>query len=220
MQEDESVSRLEDSPGEQKQIAPVSGGHAKSRVWRWLAIVLIVLLLAGGGALGWLAWQCREDKSALEADKRDLQSRVASLEEQLAAKDEDAAEEEADACDPAVSAELKENIAAAVESKNYAALEGYMADAVNSVLAASEKGGNVTPAQAVTDLEYLNNGTAPWDFALDEATVASYADGDYAAYFEEGVYVGKSSDDLVVAFNFDDCGNIDQIFISADASLL
>ena len=96
-----------------------------------------------------------------------------------------------------------------------------MASAVNVVFAASEKGGEVTPAQAVTDLEYVNSGaTAPWDFNLSDTTLAGYKAGFYVQYFEGVVYVGKSDNNYVVSFGFDTCGKINRIFVSAAEDLL
>ena len=58
---------------------------------------------------------------------------------------------------PTVSASLAENIVAAIDTMNTAALEGYMATSVNVVYAATEFGGPRTPAQAVGDLDYLSS---------------------------------------------------------------
>lgn len=218
MQEDETTPQRSESADFD---APVTSAPRRrhSKLWCWLAWIVTILLLAAVGFLGWLVMDYRDDKKALEADKRNLQSQVSELEGQLAAAESTESESET-TCDGTVADATKDAIADAVNSGNYAALETYMADAVNSVLAASEKGGNVAPAQAVTDLEYLSTATGPWDFALDATTLASYAEGDYSDYFGGNEYVGQSSDGYVVSFGFDDCGKIDHIFISPSADLL
>jgi len=119
-----------------------------------------------------------------------------------------------------ISDALKENIAAAIESKNTAALEGYMADSVTVVIAASEKGGAETAAEAVNDLAYLNNGTTPWNFAIPAATLTNYKNGFYGQYFGDMTYVGQSANNYVVSFHVNNDGKIDKIFMSVNADLL
>lgn len=119
-----------------------------------------------------------------------------------------------------VSDALKENIAASIESQNTAALEGYMASSVNVVIAASEKSGAETATQAVKDLDYLNSGTSPWDFALSSATLTTYKDGSYSQYFGDRTVVGKSANNYVVSFKVNDSGKIDTVFMAANTDLL
>lgn len=120
----------------------------------------------------------------------------------------------------AISDSLKENIAAAIQSQNTAALEGYMADSVTVVIAASEKGGAETAAQAVSDLDYLKNGTSPWNFALAPDVLTNYGNGFYKQYFGDRTVVGKSDNDYVVSFHVNDSGKIDTVFMSINADLL
>lgn len=103
---------------------------------------------------------------------------------------------------------------------NTAALEGYMTDPVTVVLAASEKGGPVTPAQAVQDLNYLSGATDPWDFNLSAVTLASYKNGFYGQYFGDMTVVGKSANDYVVSFMIDTNNKITTIFMTGSADLL
>lgn len=115
---------------------------------------------------------------------------------------------------------LIDNISASVESQNTAALEGYMTDNVTVVIAASEKGGSVSKAVAIKDLDYLKGATAPWDFNLSADTLKAYADGGYKQYFTDNTIFGKSADGMVVAFGIDENGNIESIFMAANADLL
>ncbi len=109
-----------------------------------------------------------------------------------------------------------DNIAAAVKSGNYAALEQQMADKVKVTLAASEGLGDRTPEQAVADMKYLDAGTDPWNFALDAAALKVYQEGEYKAFFTTSAFVGKSANNYVVSFTFDDSANISGIFMGAN----
>lgn len=203
------------------------GAKPERKRRKWITILLVVIIFLLLGVIGYLAWQlklCQDEHTRANADKQSLQTKVNDLTKQLdeakknsgtVATDESCSEQKV------ISAELKENIAAAITSKNTAALEGYMADKVNVVFAASEKGGDVTPEQAVTDMDYLNsNATAPWDFNLPAATLNGFKAGFYKQYFEGVTYVGQSANKYVVSFGFDVCGKINRIFVSASAELL
>ena len=86
---------------------------------------------------------------------------------------------------------------------------------------ASEFGGNRTPAQAATDLEYTHSATGPWDFNLPAATVDGYDAGFYTDYFDDDTLVGKAASGMVVAFEFNcDGSKISEIFVAADEDLL
>ena len=201
----------------------------KRKPWKKIGIIaLIVIIIA---LLGFVLWQwklCADGHVKDEADKKALQAKIDDLTKQLAAAKTkantgDSSSDKSGVCTAqvALTQSLKDNIAAAITSKNTAALEGYMATAVNVVFAATEKGGNVTPAQAVTDLEYVNSGaTAPWNFSLSEATINSYKAGFYATYFDGVVHVGRSANSYVVSFGFDTCGKINRIFVIPSEDLL
>jgi hypothetical protein len=119
-----------------------------------------------------------------------------------------------------ISDALKENAAASIESKNTAALEGYMTDNVTVVIAASEKGGSETRMEAIKDLDYLSSGTSPWNFSLPTETLAAFKAGSYSKYFGTNTIVGKSANDMVVAFGVNSAGKIDTVFMASNASLL
>ena len=204
--------------------APLKPPKAKSGKGLTIAFVVVALILLG--AIGYLLWQwtiLSGDNAKLQSDNQSLQTNVASLTKQLADAKKaaaDAAKTPVKTCDGTVTASLKENIHDAISSKNTAALEGYMASSVTVVVAASGKGGAETPAQAVADLDYVSGGTTPWDFNLSAATLATYKAGDYKNYFSATSYAGKSANNYVVSFDFDDCAKIDTVFMTNSADLL
>ena len=160
----------------------------------------------------------KDKEQQLNKEKQQLQQQVDELK-----KDDGSAAggTEETACTYTPSASFKENIKAALDSKNTAAFETYVTDPVKYVLAASEFGGNRTAAQAATDLEYTHSATGPWDFNLPAATVDGYDAGFYTDYFDDDTLVGKAASGMVVAFEFNcDGSKISEIFVAADEDLL
>ena len=213
---------MEDQPPEATPDRPAN--EKKKQSGKQLKIAMGVLLLVLVGLLIWFWLMCNKKERDLENKNKDLQGQVQDLRKELkeAKKKSQAAndgETNSEAACPAVSDDLKANIRDAVTSENYAALEGHMTNPITVVYAATEFGGPKTPAEAVSALDYLSNGTAPWDFNLPPATITGYADGDYAQYFPDGAYVGRASDSLVVSFAFE-CDQINQIFISIQEEIL
>lgn len=115
---------------------------------------------------------------------------------------------------------LKQNVEAAVSSGNYAALDGYMADKITYALAASSGAGTLTKAQAIKQLEYLNSGTSPWNFAIATATLTKYKSGAYSTYLNDDVIFGVSGNKYFVSFHLDSNNKIDQFFIASSTDLL
>lgn len=204
-----------------KNTAVVSSHSSKrQKLIKRLAITLIVLLLASNGVMLWQILRYRHDKAMLTKDKQSLQSQVNDLKKQLAdAKSAAAPSTTATTCNSTVSTSLKENIKAAITTMNTAALEGYMADSVNVVFAASEKSGAESPTAAIADLDYLKSATTPWNFDLPAATIAKYQAGAYKQYFDTGTYVGLSANNYVISFGFT-CGKISSIFVSSSDILV
>ena len=192
----------------------------QSSARKWLKLIVILIWLVVVGVLIWLLVVCRQHKDDLESENQTLRSKVKDLEAKVAVGDDAEDVDDAAECSPTVTDAFKNTIADAVTSRNYAALEGSMADQVTVVYAATEFGGQKTPAEAVSAMDYLNNGTAPWGFDLSAATINGYRAGFYEQYFPTDAYVGKSSDDLIVSFGFDDCAKINMIFIAANAEML
>lgn len=111
-----------------------------------------------------------------------------------------------------------ENIQASVESKNYAALEGYMTANVSVLLYASECCGILSAQKATEQMSYLNSATPPWDFSLNSAISQKLIAADPANF--AGRIIGISSDGMVVSFNLNNENKIDKIFLSADYKLI
>lgn len=115
---------------------------------------------------------------------------------------------------------LKQNVVAAIESGNYAAIDGYMADKVTYAIAASSGQGTLTKVQALKQLEYLNSGTAPWNFDIASATLTKYKSGAYSTYLNDDVIFGTSGNKFFVSFHLDSNNKIDQFFIASSTDLL
>ena len=190
--------------------------HKKPCLPLWITLLIGAILLAIIGYLIWLIMNLTSQNATLKentgAQKASTPSTSqAPTDSPLAATS---------TCSDTATASLKENISAAVSSHNYAALEGYMADSVNVVIAASEYGGSVTKTQAVSDMAYLTSGTDPWNFAIPAATLTTWRAHFYTTYFSSTSYAGESANHKVVSFDFNCSGKIDQVFMVADSSLL
>lgn len=177
--------------------------------------LLVVILVGIVGFAGWYVYDSNNKANNTYDASASMQNSI-SYDKKANGKNSD----EKESSNSHVSDSLKENIADGIKSGNTAALEGYMADSVTVVIAASEKGGAETPAQAIKDLDYLKSATAPWDFALSSEVLKTYANGFYGKYFGENTVVGKSADGKVVAFGINDVGKIDTIFMASNADSL
>jgi hypothetical protein len=205
----------------QEDAKPEGGAKPKNKheALLWLLGILIVILLL---LIGWLSWQwmeCKKQETKLKEQAKELQAEIDKL-KGIEPKDETAAEEDEVACNDTPTQTMKDNIKAALDTKNTAAFATYTSNPVKYVLAASEFGGDQTPDGAATSLEYTHSATGPWDFNLPAPTLADYDAGFYTDYFDANTYVGRSTDGMVVAFDFNCVGKISQIFVSASEDLL
>lgn len=185
----------------------------------WCILIALILLLT----IAFLAWQLtqsREQARKIEAEKKALLSKVTPPTETPTATTTAPTPTPPATCSDTVSEAVKTAIRNALETKDYTTLGVHMTPSVNVVLAASEKGGEVPQATAITDLKYLDSATLPWNFSLSAATIASYEAHFYAPYFDDNTYAGKSANDLVVSFDFDSCSKINKVFISASEDIL
>lgn len=180
------------------------------------SLLMILLILLALGIIGFVGWYVYKNNGNYK--KSDYKAADYSSDAKSAA-DSSASKESAPA-KTVISDALKENTAAAIESQNTAALEGYMEASVTVVFAASEKGGAETPTQAIQDLDYLQSATSPWDFKLTAAVLTTYKNGFYGKYFGDNTIVGKSANDYVVSFGVSSNGKINSIFVAANADLL
>jgi len=192
---------------------------------KWLVALLVLLLI--GLAAGGTWWQTNKQSKEQDKKKQDestsLQKKIDDKNKEIAKAKSDLAAAQSDAKkNTAVtpSADEISNIQASINSKNTAALEGYMASKVTVIIAASECCGLRTPTQAISDLAYLDSATEPWDWALPAATLTKYRAGSYAQYFPATAVVGKSANKYVVSFSFDDNAKISTIFLAINDDLL
>ncbi len=183
-----------------------------------LLAVISVVLIAASGYLWMQLQSSKERQQQLNKEKQQLEQQLNQL------KGEQSSEltplEAQKVCNSVPSASMAENIKAALDSKNTAAFSTYVTDPVKYVLAASEYGGDVSPDEAASSLEYTHSATGPWDFSLSAATIAGYDAGFYTDYFDADTYVGKAASGMVVSFDFNCDGKIKQIFVAADEDLL
>ncbi|MEK7059241.1 MAG: hypothetical protein AAB971_00580 [Patescibacteria group bacterium] len=176
--------------------------------------VQILLILVIVGIIGFVGWYVYNANQGASNNYKTASSEAAKSPSKKATPKSAATDK------VTISAALKENTAAAIESGNTAALEGYMADSVTVVIAASEKGGAESAAEAVQDLAYLSSGTSPWDFNLAATTLTSYKNGFYGKYFGDSTIVGQSANKYVVSFGVNSSGKIDTVFMAASSDLL
>ncbi|HSX00234.1 MAG TPA: hypothetical protein VLH38_04325 [Patescibacteria group bacterium] len=203
----------------------VSRPHENRHIWpKTLAVIILLLLLAAAGWLAWQLKQCKDEDKKTTVTNTQLEQKVASLNKQLvttkATASNSASTSSAACAVTSIPQSLKDNMADAVKSKNYAALAGYMASPVTVVIAASEKGGSESPAQAVADMAYLSGATDPWNFALPSGTTDVWAAHFYKQYFTGMFYTGEAASHHVVSLQVDSCGKISSVFMAADATLL
>lgn len=181
-------------------------------------ICLLALLLAVLPAYGVWYWQQNEAKQQQEQ----LQDKIDELQkakEKLEKTAKELSAKAADTCPAGLTETQTENVQASIESMNTAALDQLMTDTVEVTFAASEKGGNVTKAQAIADLAYLDSATMPWNWSIDQATLNNYKNGDYNVYLADDDIFGVAANKYFVSFRVK-CGKIDQVFVSASSDLL
>jgi hypothetical protein len=209
-----------------------------SKPWQIGLVAGLTVSLIGNAVLGLSLKSAADTKAELAGNKTKLQKQVSDLNKQLTAKaaTPSASPKPSASATPVsviltptpvpcagravASGSLKENIAAAISSKNTAALEGYMASSVNVVVAASEKSGFETPTQAVQDLSYLNAATDPWNFDLSASTMNTWIGGSYKSYISGTSFAGLAANKYVVSFDFNSCNKINLVFMSVSSDLL
>lgn len=189
------------------------------RIWRFIQFVFWVgVLLAGMWYYQQLKIEEVTDQKA-EVTKQLQESKAAQkkAEEKLADAQKQLAESSTSVT--VVPPLLQQNVVAAVESGNYAAIEGYLADKISYAIAASSGQGTLTKTQAMKQLEYLNSGTKPWNFNIESATLTKYKAGAYSTYLNDDVIFGVSGNKYFVSFHLDTNNKIDQFFISSSTDI-
>ncbi|MEI6054136.1 MAG: hypothetical protein WCQ49_02070 [Candidatus Saccharibacteria bacterium] len=219
-------SSIDDRDVSSKKDDKNSSPKKKSSVVKAILVGILIFALMGASAVGAYLWR---DKIATEATKTQnteiegYKNNITALQAQLAGVPvvDDAEDQACTEISPSVDA--RDNIMASITSGNTAALEGYMAASVNVILAASESYGPQSSAEAVGSVtNFIGQDIAAWDynFALSEATLTNYKDGDYSQYFPTFALVGKATNSKVISFSFDCNGKIDTVFLSASDSIL
>lgn len=199
---------------QQTEIKPVVRiSKSKNLVW---PVIVLVLAIIGAGAYLWRDNQASKKENESSKTISSLNEKIANLEKQIA----DSKNSSSSLACTQPTASAKENIIASITSKNTAALEGYMADSVKVVIAASEASFERTPAKAIEDIKYVINAAAPWNFALNAATLDTYKAGFYKDYFKDNSIVGVAADKKVVVFNFNCTGKINGVFMASSSDLL
>lgn len=199
------------------QIPPVTTTPRHN--WRALIFgVVIIILVIAATTFAWLWWQAKHEAANLSREKTSLQNALDAMETEQ--NNANSSGKSTTPCTPTISQALKDKIKAALTAKNYSSIQSDMSAAVNVIFAASEKGGDVTPAQAVLDLAYLTSATSPWDFNLPASTLANYKAGFYTTYFGTNTYAGKSANSYIVSFDFDECAKIKTIFVASQEDLV
>lgn len=189
-----------------------------------IKLVLVGLLIIALAVFNFLQWRqiqsLKADEKEHKADFDASRQKVSDLEKQLTEEKAKSATPTADNTVTPPSAAAIENIKASISSGNTAALAGYMAPTVRVIIAASEGIGDRTPTQAIKDLDYLDEATDPWNFALPPSTLSQYATGSYGQFFPSTAVVGRSANKYVVSFTFNNSGKISGIFMCVNADLL
>lgn len=183
---------------------------AKKPILPIVLIVLIVLLL-GGGAFGF--YKLNEDRQVARNDVAKLEAEIKQLKQKLTENDNKVSE--ADKL-----AETKKALESAFVARDNAKMVELMADSVIVILAASEGMPAQSPADATSYLLSYMKDAGTWNFALPEAEVTKYKQGDYKPYLADSFSIGKASHGQVVSFSLNEQQKVSQIFMCVSADLL
>lgn len=96
-------------------------------------------------------------------------------------------------------AHVKENVVAAIETGNTAAIESYMTSTVGVTIQSTECCGPKTRSEAVQQLSYISGAEEPWDFS-DTNSIALRLREESDLYGDSNSIIGVASNEYVVAF--------------------
>jgi len=113
---------------------------------------------------------------------------------------------------------IQSDIMSAIEDKTYNSLVSHMTPSVMFEIESSEGLPAATPEEAVTNLDYLDTAVAPWNFDQNDPVILSVKDANPDEYGP--LYVGIASNDMMVAFGFDEMDKINLIKVAATYKLL
>lgn len=190
---------------------------------KWIFIITIVLIIGASGAVIYCQRAKSEERLAEKSDKIvELEEKIKNLEQSKPQPSDNPTNDsgvDRPVCQIPDSGKV-ENITASITSKNTAALEGYLANPVSVIIAASEGMGNRTPTQAISDISSFISDTGSWDFNLPQSTIDAYRAGFYTRYFPENSVIGKSNNEKVISFSFNCDASISTVFLSPGSDLL
>jgi hypothetical protein len=115
--------------------------------------------------------------------------------------------------------ELQASILTAVSTKKYDELLDDLEDKVFFTHHATECCGDITKAEAILELKYLDNAIPPWLFDKNNKTIKSLVDN-YPNKMGDGFVVGISGNDMVVSFKVNSNYMIEEIYIVGDVNSL
>jgi len=205
---------------------PVQNTTYNNRRTKLIILHIFAVLILIGGSVGITYWWRNDVANKAELK---LQTQISNLQKNkinlsISTTGPDTTEtDQSSGCSPvSPSQNSLDSIIAVISTGNTQPLEGYMADSVNVILAATEAYGIQTKDKAVASIITFtgDSATTTWDFNLGASTISSYGSGEYSQYFPSIALVGKSSDDKVISFSFDCDAKISTVFMAGSEDLL
>lgn len=183
-------------------------------------LIVILLIIATSALTYWLT----------DISNNDIESRLNNEIKQLKSENDNLTKDLKDSSDTDVIEQSNNtklpdeddlgNIKAAISIGNTEPLQGYMAQTVSVILAASEGIGDRTPMQATLDITNFIDSAGTWDFNLSASVLSSYGKSFYGQYFPINAVVGKSSNGKIISLSFDENAKINQVFFATAEDVL
>ena len=189
------------------QMPPVEN-KPSSKIPMIIIIVLLLICLAAGGVIAYRMLTNSNQDNASE-------KKMAPNEETATPTPFD---QDGTPTPAATQSAVQSDIMAAVENKTYNSLASHMTPSVMFEIESSEGLPAATPEEAVEHLDYLNTAAAPWNFDQNDPIILSVKSANPDEYGP--LYIGISSNDMMVAFGFDAMDKINLIKVVATYKLL
>lgn len=183
-------------------------------------LIVILLIIATSALTYWLT----------DISNNDIESRLNNEIKQLKSENDNLTKDLKDSSDTDVIEQSNNtklpdeddlgNIKSAISIGNTEPLQGYMAQTVSVILAASEGIGDRTPMQATLDITNFIDSAGTWDFNLSASVLSSYGKSFYGQYFPINAVVGKSSNGKIISLSFDENAKINQVFFATAEDVL
>ena len=116
--------------------------------------------------------------------------------------------------------DLQNVIKSALDTGNLSRLRAYLARSVDYAIAASGSYGTISPDGAIKQLSYFKGDHGPWNFVIPASTLENFKSGSYRRYLRDDTYFGVSAGKGFISVRVNSLGQIDQIFMAANADLL